>query len=782
MTTEKNHDPKAPAETEDSPQARRIANEQHPDHVSWTFGEGGPVAALTPSPDGRQPPPYPGPLPGPLVPIPGAPPVQPWPPLQFCSAVSGRYSYASVIQRPPVPPIDFPLLSLRLLSVTVRVDVDRFFPQHRISIEVSRLFPRATAHAIAEVTSDQCLEFNRRRIVASITYRDGDASLIVGDQVVFEASRTRAIAYDQYRLTLSGAGVVTRSYDLEIESQYFDLVEFEVDRVADAGGALTSYDIAAHSNRPANLPAETLSFATVYQRAGFNVSMSPQTSVIPAAGAGANTTWSDSEMHNAMVTYWSRHADRAQWALWVLYARQHDQGRSLGGVMFDDIGPQHRQGTAIFTDSFIQDVPAGDANPTAWRQRMTFWTAIHEMGHAFNLAHAWQKALGVSDGAPGDPWIPLANEPESRSFMNYPFRVAGGESVFFSDFRFRFTDDELIFMRHAPRRFVQMGNSDWFVNHGFEAPNSLQRSARWDLRIRPNRELNRYSFLEPVVMELKLTNTTARAASVDEDLLSDGRHVRVFIQREGALTRQWRPLISRCHRDGAVALEPNASLWGAHPIGISTSGFLIDEPGFYKVQAAVTIGDEVIVSNVIRLYVASPSSKEESALAPDYFTEDVGRVLAFDGAPALTGAKHILENLVARCPAHPAALHAQVALTAPLLRTYKELRVDEAGARPEIRAASSNIDEAAKRQKPALISSADPAADTLGHIRYFGALERLAKAMARDGDDAGAREVMEVSIRKMEQRKVAKAVVNHARRELARLEKRAEAPAEVVTT
>jgi hypothetical protein len=24
-------------------------------------------------------------------------------------------------------------------------------------------------------------------------------------------------------------------------------------------------------------------------------------------------------------------------------------------------------------------------------------------------------------------------------------------------------------MRHAPRRFVQMGNSEWFVNHGFEA-------------------------------------------------------------------------------------------------------------------------------------------------------------------------------------------------------------------------------------------------------------------------------------------------------------------------
>jgi hypothetical protein len=152
--------------------------------------------------------------------------------------------------------------------------------------------------------------------------------------------------------------------------------------------------------------------------------------------------------------------------------------------MFDDIGPNHRQGTAIFTDSFIQDVPAGDPNPAAWRQRMVFWTVVHEMGHAFNLAHSWQKALGFPL-VTGNPWIPLTNQPEARSFMNYPFNVSGGESAFFSDFRLRFSDEELIFMRHAPRRFVQVGNSDWFVNHAFEAPDALMASGNWQLDIRP---------------------------------------------------------------------------------------------------------------------------------------------------------------------------------------------------------------------------------------------------------------------------------------------------------
>ena len=96
-----------------------------------------------------------------------------------------------------------------------------------------------------------------------------------------------------------------------------------------------------------------------------------------------------------------------------------------------------------------------------WVERMRFWTACHEMGHAFNLAHSWQKAFGTG-------WIPLLNEPEVRSFMNYPFRVSGGQTSFFSDFAYRFSDQELVFMRHAPERLVQMGNASWFDHHAFE--------------------------------------------------------------------------------------------------------------------------------------------------------------------------------------------------------------------------------------------------------------------------------------------------------------------------
>lgn len=763
-------------------QSHTVVPEEHPDYVPGQMDDGdwssehGPDG-LTPNPDD----PFPGPLPKPWpLPTPIPTPI-PFPFPKFCAAVSGRYNYRPRVVSLPTPPPGpifpgrpvpqpqhpGPRLPFNMLNITVRVDVDRFAPQNRISIELSRLFPRQTAHAIAEVTSDRCVGTNNRIVTANIVYRDGDSGAIPGTTVTFRARAVRGFRYNKFSIELSGGGITPRTYELSFQSDKFDDVEFEVDRVANAGTIVTAYDTSTHPNRPADLPAETLSLATVYERAGFGVTMSPNTTVIPTSGANANGTWSDAEMHNAMVTYWSRFADKPQWAMWVLYAAQHDQGASLGGVMFDDIGDNHRQGTAIFTDSFIQDAPAGDPNAPAWRNRMQFWTAVHEMGHGFNLAHSWQKALGTPN-APGDPWIPLANEPEARSFMNYPYNVAGGENAFFSDFRFRFSDDELVFMRHAPRRFVQMGNSDWFVNHGFEAPNALRQTGNWELAIRPNRDVNAYQFLEPVTMELKLTNTSPDVVMQDPDLLEDGHHVTVFIQREGGSTRQWRPMVTHCHQGHAEKLEPGESIYGAHMVSNATSGWMIDEPGFYKLQAAVDMGGEIIVSNVLRLYVAPPQSSEEAMLAPDYFTEDVARVLNFGGAPILNKAEDTLRHMVDVCADHPATSHARVALSSPSLRDFKVLETGSDRSKLGISTLGKKTSQAAKTQIDALLKKPEAAADTIGHIRYFGQLRKLAEALEDAGAQDEAVNVMERSIAVMKARGILGKVIDNAERRLRR--------------
>lgn len=769
------------------PEAKIVADEDHPAFVFGKVDDGDELIDPTArGPAEQEEAPLPteardlGPLgePVPLdIPhrIPGRWPI-PFP--RLCQAVSGRYRMIRPIAtRLPTPiplpgprvPVPWPIIPINFQTINVRVDVDRFYPQNRISIEVNRLFPSRRAHAIAEVTSDSCRGFNNRTIIADIVYCDGDVSLIPGTTLTFKARRTTGFSYGKFEIVLSGGGITPRTYQLGLVSDKFDKVEFEVDRVQNAGSIVTSIDTHDHPNRPAGLPAETLSLETVYERAGFDVSMSPNTTVIPTADAGANGTWSDTEMHNAMVTYWSRFGNRPNWAMWVLYAARHDRGRSLGGVMFDDIGPNHRQGTAIFTDSFIKDVPAGETDAEAWKRRMEFWTAVHEMGHGFNLAHSWQKALGVTDGAPGDPWVPLANEPEARSFMNYPYRVSGGQSAFFSNFEFRFSDDELLFMRHAPRRFVQMGNSDWFVNHGFEAPDELDDTGTWSLEIRPNRSENAYRFLEPVAMELKLTNSSDRTQMVNEDMVAEASHITVFIQREGGLTRRWSPMITRFDEPEETALEPGKSLYGAHLISASAQGWTIDESGFYKVQAAINMGEEIVVSNVLRLYVAPPLNNKEAKFAPEYFTEEVGRAIAFQGAPALDKAMDLLKTVGKELPDHPAALHAKVAIANPGLRDFKIL--DASGGREDLalKSVSATPKESAKLFREALLSDQEAAADTLGHIRYFGQLRSVSEALEDSGDDKAAVDVLKKSVAFMKKRDILPRVIDNAE---ARLDRR----------
>ncbi|WP_244470935.1 hypothetical protein [Microvirga massiliensis] len=753
--------PGRPAEMKPAQASNPIPDREHPGFIDGIVEDSVDQAGL-PAPDDPIPVPEIPDLPLP-TPFPG-----PFPPLRICGPVSGRYTNNFPIvagpSHPPVNPgsVGIPTLPIKMFFMTVRVDVDRWYPQRRISVEASRLFPRTRGHAIAEVTSDQCIGLYRRRIEGTITYRDGDASLIPGVRLVFEARRTtKPFGYQDWTLSLIEASGKVHTYKLTYVSEYFDRVEFEIDVVENTNHVVTSYETSTHPNRPADLPAEVLDLTKTYGRAGFEVSMSPNQSTIPLADAGANGTWSDAEMHNAMVTYWSHFSNNPNWAMWVLFAAQHDTGSSLGGIMFDDIGPNHRQGTAIFTNSFIVDAPAGDPAPAAWIERNVYWTAVHEIGHAFNLAHAWQKHLGT-------PWIPLMSDSESRSFMNYPYGVMGGEQAFFSNFEFRFSDDELVFMRHAPRRFVQMGNEDWFVNHGFESPPRMP-GERFRLSLRTNRPSDSFRFLEPVKLELKLENVSRTAQLVDEDIIADAGNVAMLVKREGGEVKRRRPFAKYHREHRTCSLAAGKTLYASHLVAASSTGWLIDQPGFYMVQAAVEIGGEIVMSDPLRIFVGAPASAEEEKLAPDYFCEDVARVLAFRGAPELERANDVLREVTEMAPSHPAAIHAAVALSGPMLRSFKTLREQADGTRLEIASMPPRVDEAAERQVPVLLGKADKAAETIGHIDYRKVTEDLAEALAATGETEKAVNVQKSLVETLSSRGVLKSVVDASERKLAAL-------------
>lgn len=678
-------------------------------------------------------------------------PIQPIPlPLP---GVSGLYQSKEFIPRPipipkpipgPIPqpfPGPFPISPIpipgpwRFLKEDLRLDVDGRYPQMVASGTV-RGSMISTAHWIANLSADG---WNRWK--GPISFKDGAVGFT---DIEISVKRSWFPNQREATVTMTGGGQPTRVRTFKYSSPYFHSVEFEVD-YDDRVTRTMSIDTCDHPNRPASLPCETLTIKKVFQRAGFDVKMAPG-GPVDSSKAGTNATWSDMEMHDAMQIYWSRFAAKSQWALWVLFAKQHDMGSGLGGIMFDDIGPNHRQGTSLFTHSFISNPPTGDPNPGAWIRRMVFWTAIHEMGHAFNLAHSWQKSLGT-------PWIPLANEPEARSFMNYPFRVSGGSSTFFSDFEYRFSDGELLFMRHAPERFVQMGNADWFDHHGFEGANvSPEPSLRLDLRV--NRDVASFDFLEPVVLELKLTNIAERPVLVSPRVLEPSASMVVMIKKAGQPARRYVPFAEYCWEPNTVVLSPGESLYETLPVFAGRNGWNIAEPGCYTVQVALETEDEEdLISNPLQVRISPAHGYDEEHLAQDFFSESIGRILAFGGSRFLDQGNDVLREIVERLGDQRVAIHAALALARETAQDVKQIAWDDE-MQPRIELAPAEPKSSQSAYTLALADAADVSIETLGHIDYRRQVDVYSDWLNEQGDQEAAVRSQDMLLKTMKARKV----------------------------
>ncbi len=689
----------------------------------------------------------PRPIPQPIIdPIPVGPkplpdPV-PMPAAGAASAADEQLEYDLDNALTPIPIFPFKREELRL-------DTDGRYPQDVVSGTLFT-FNRERAHWVANLRKIRTNEW-----VGNIWYKDGPAASLPYTNVWVKAYPSLYANQRKVKVRFYGRGqpAITRTFSFK--SSYFHKVEFEYDVVSNTS-AVTHIQTHAHPNRPASLPNENLTIKKVFQRAGFDVSLSPGNGGVPIAQAGADHVWTNMEMHDAMQTYWSRFADRPQWAMWVLFAARHQNGSSLGGIMFDSIGPNHRQGTAMFNDSFISNPPAGDAAPAAWVERMKFWTAVHEMGHAFNLAHSWQKHLGTQ-------WIPLTSNSEARSFMNYPYFVSGGQAAFFADFGYRFIDEELLFMRHAPSRFVQMGNENWFSHHGLEQdPEELHHELK--LEVRANREKSLFEYLEPVSLELKLSNTSEQAMTIDRAILEQRENLLVLIKQPNGEIKEWHPFAHMCLKPQAQLLDAQSSIYATLPLYAGTHGWNISEPGRYEVIVLLEHDDRLVQSNRLTLSVLPPRSYDEQVLAQDFFSDEVGRTLAFGGTNALNNANDTLHELVARLPGVHAARHATMALAQPQMMNSNLLDVDS-DAKLAFKLRKAHAEEGMKQVQKALLQEAQLTAQTLGHIAFRESLVGIARNLAAQGDKENAKQCCDAVVNTLQQRQVPEHILGGIRQE-----------------
>ncbi len=458
-------------------------------------------------------------------------------------------------------------------------------------------------------------------------------------------------------VTFTETGGLGSSYTCAKTSEAFRDLMLEVDvcQSVNLAPLLPSYDTHAHTIRPLGLSQRALTIENCYDEAGIKLTFNPSSNVIDDSAAEFNT-WSPAELHDAMEQHFSQIGGSwPNWHMWGLMAGTFDNS-SVGGIMFDAAAmyggageAPERQGFAVFRNhSWFNNLPAGApaTQDEAWALRHFLYTYVHEAGHAFNFLHSWNKS-----------------RPDSLSWMNYDWRYdqRNGTDSFWSNFMFRFDDDELIHIRHGDRASVIMGGDPWASGGHLEEETGdmmaqLEGSAPIELLLRAQEY---FDFLEPVTIEVRLRNLLPDIPlSLDTRLSPEFGGVIFYIQRPDGHVVQYDPVMCklgtpeiRTLLPAPLAVEGEDRYSENVTLTYGSGGFYFDEPGEYQIRAVYQGGGDILIpSNTLRLRVGRPFSKEEDRLAYDFFSFEVGMSLYVQGSqsPFLAKGMDVLNTVVER--------------------------------------------------------------------------------------------------------------------------------------
>lgn len=317
-------------------------------------------------------------------------------------------------------------------------------------------------------------------------------------------------------------------------SPHFRTVDYEVDTVV-GETELASYDT-SRAATPPGYANRVITVPSAFAEAGVELRIAGTRNVLDTSGSGSDLRWSSAELHAAMVANSSGHRDVPQWKLWALIASKFSENDRTIGIMFDQAGLE-RQGMAVFA----QAIKASGIAGAAWDMH----TYVHEIGHAFNLLHSWDKGFA-------NPPAPLGprNGYGDASWMNYPHlyqgSTASGIAAYWGDFPFRFTDNEIRHLRHGFYRDVIMGGGNFIAGSASTAPAAetfalpLTDESGLVLEIQGQEA---FEYGEPVVAQLKLGRTGSRGdVLVAPDLQPSAGHVLVAVTDPYGRSRTYRPL------------------------------------------------------------------------------------------------------------------------------------------------------------------------------------------------------------------------------------------------
>jgi hypothetical protein len=658
-------------------------------------------------------------------------------------------------------------------AITLHIDVDGVDPLGVVSGEVaggSGVGP-APVHFIGRVTGSEHDGAEHRLTVAEFRLTWPDTGEAVDRLEVVVAAGTQPPSARVTFLVVGGA-TGHGPYAAVRESAFFRDVEVEVD-VEEGAVAAEPYDTTTHPVRPPGHPGEVLTLETAYAKAGVSIVRSAESNTIGNAAAGDDRRWSNQELHDAMESHWSSFADRRQWKMWIFLAALGESD-SLGGIMFDgDIdepGGVDRQGTALFTLCPHFHTAEGaypQANPPAAEaaRRELFFNLVHESGHAFNLAHSFQKQRGTPWTPP--PWLPLRDAPKALSWMNYPDEASpGGGSPaaawFYERFPFRFDDGENLFIRHAPGRLVEMGNEAWFQHHARVARGTVD--PRLDFRVRTRTDTVELG--EAVFVELRLRNASDGPVLAHRNLYPSDGLVEIAVTNPRGERRPWQPIADTRSKVDADVLAPGEAVYRELNLTMGMLGFPFKDPGPYRVEASYRNIDGGTAAAVLQLHVRPPASYDDRRTINSLFDAGVGRVLQVGGSRLMEEANDRIDHVVDRLgETHPASYYLNAVRALPLAKPYKLLTGDADAVQVD-----EQDPEFVQRRLSPVVERPEEAADVVGHIVYRRLVETYTDAALETDGRAEAHRAQRTMLQMFQERDVVEPVVREVERRVEELE------------
>ncbi|MGK5632035.1 hypothetical protein [Streptomyces sp. URMC 123] len=614
-------------------------------------------------------------------------------------------------------------------ELELRVDIDGSRPLHKLSGDVFATSGATTGYFGSFVVHAVAVTRTPDHVVVTGEGEFGWAARYPVVRVVIPlvpGEGPRAAATVQFLDAPRRPGA---SYLCPFVSPYFRTVQWEQDSVV-GKVPFVSYDTGSLP-LPPGTPARTLTVPAAYADAGLEL-MSAGTPNVLAENADG---WTDGELHGAMCDNFSLWKDLPQWKVWLLVAGAYEGNPGVRGIMFDYHDTFQRQGCAVFYDAIKGTDP--DA------QRSQLRTYVHELGHAFNLMHSWQKNLS-------EPPAPLGPNQGfgDLSWMNYPHKynpgggAPSGDAAYWANFPFRFTDDELAHLRHGFYRDVVMGAGAFgagardIAPELFEEPIADESGLRLELRAKPAHE-----FGEPVVVELKLRTTDLRGRTTHAFLHPNNDLVSIAIRQPSGRTVVFRPLMRRCvDEDLTVRLDTSRpAVYTSAYIGYGRDGHYFQQPGRYTLRAVYLASDgSRVVSPALRLTVRHPQSRTDEHVAELMMGEEQGTLLALLGSdsPALRAGNDALQEVVERHAKHPLSVYARMVKGLNAERDFKSLG---AGRRLTVRPADTK--EGIQQLAPVVDASVQ--GKGLDNITLTMVMCRLARAEARQGDLEQAHTVLD---------------------------------------